>query len=478
MNRRDFLKASALIAGAFAVDTTTFAARVSQMGAPRLTMGVLSDIHIRTEEDIPVFEKTLRYFRDRKVDGVIIAGDMADTGLERQMKLIADTWFRVFPKDRLPGGHHVERLFIYGNHDMEGFNYSSCTAFIPKDQRKDVIAREAIVNKRAAYWQKYWHETFKPVYIKTVKGYKFVGAHWEDWKGNHSVPAFLEAHRRELQGSKPFFYFQHPHPKDTCGGPWAWGQDDGASTEALGKFPNCIAFSGHSHTILNDERTIWQGAFTSVGTSSLSYTYSLGGRENTYVDGETNKKMPYQMRPVNQHDGKQGMVMTVYDDNITLERHEFVYDESVGDNWIIPLPSPGDRTLSFEYRAERARVPQFLKGDKVTATRAKGKDRYGVEQMQTTAHFPNVLKKRNGVRAFDFEVGLELHDQDVYRMACTKHVMSPHFYLGENKDGGEVTCVFGENEAPAGRKARFHVRPCNCFGRKGNEIVSEWFDLK
>jgi hypothetical protein len=74
---------------------------------------------------------------------------------------------------------------------------------------------------------------------------------------------------KKIDPSLPFFYVQHPHLKDTCYGPWAWGHDAGITTKTLSAYPNAIAFSGHSHYSLTDERTIWQGAFTSVGTGSF-----------------------------------------------------------------------------------------------------------------------------------------------------------------------------------------------------------------
>ena len=49
----------------------------------------------------------------------------------------------------------------------------------------------------------------------------------------------------------------------------AWGHDKGIATKTLSNYPNAIAFSGHSHYSLTDERSIWQGAFTSIGQSSL-----------------------------------------------------------------------------------------------------------------------------------------------------------------------------------------------------------------
>ena len=47
-------------------------------GPARLKFGALSDIHItRGKGSCDIFEKALTYFRDQKVDAVLIAGDMA-----------------------------------------------------------------------------------------------------------------------------------------------------------------------------------------------------------------------------------------------------------------------------------------------------------------------------------------------------------------------------------------------------------------
>lgn len=475
MDRRDFLKRSALLTGALCLDFKAFAKATSTLGSPHLRVGILSDIHIRTEQNVPVLERTLQFYRDHEVDAVLIAGDMADHGLEKQMRLISECWFRVFPKDRLPNGKHVERLFVYGNHDIEGYSYGMGDEVLCGEDRDTLVKREAINPHKEQMWKKYWKEKFQPIYIKDVKGYKFVGAHWTNWKNTPGIQDFLKSHESELRGSKPFFYFQHPHPKGTTGGKWAWGQDNGEVTEALSNFPNCFCFSGHSHLVLNDERCVWQGAFTSIGTASLSYIIAIGGRENSRIDGGPG--YPSQMPAINGGEGKQGMLMTVYDDTVALERWDFNYMKPLADNWLIPTSVSG-KPFSFEKRAEKAPVPQFANGDKAYITRAEGKGADGKQQMLTTVHFPNVLKKRTGVRAFDFEVTEEQTREDLTLTVCQKHVFSSHMMNCEDKDEDEVTCVFGENEILKEFPFRFCIRPCESFGKKGNPIYTDWQTIK
>ena len=103
-------------------------------GTPRLRFGVVSDIHLKrrsapgeSEESANnelTFVRTLEWFRDQGVDGVVVAGDMADQGTIEQLELVAEAWNRVFPGDRAPDGRKVERLFVYGNHDMGGVPYA------------------------------------------------------------------------------------------------------------------------------------------------------------------------------------------------------------------------------------------------------------------------------------------------------------------------------------------------------------------
>ena len=465
MNRRTFLKDTLLAMGAACVDLPALAAKVKVTGEPNLRIGILSDIHINNQASIEAFHHALTYFRERGVDGVIIAGDMADQGWISQLQSVADTWRNVFPKDKGADGRHVERLFVYGNHDMEGYRYG-------KYSDEQIAADGNNMERRAAVWKKVFGEKFQPIYLKTIKGYSFVGAHWYDWQHIPGVDEFLQANRERLEGTRPFFYFQHAHPKDTCLGDLAWAPDNGTATEALCKFPNAVAFSGHSHTTLLDERDIWQGAFTSVGTASLSYLYLIPGRENSDTDG------PSQMDNMPTSGGKQGMVMSVYDDCIILERREFVHDQSVGDDWLIPLPFSAATPLSFENRAREAATPQFANGDCVAAQRRMGKDRQGSEQPQIVITFPSVLQSTHGSRAYDYEVQAEHRYYDVDRICATKRVFSPGCFLNEAHDRDEVSCVFGTSELPTYGKLRFIVRPCECFGKKGRAICTDWMDAK
>ncbi len=472
MNRRTFLWHTAVLSSALLVDVESFAKHVKRLGKPKLKIGILSDIHIRNLESAAVYEHTLKYFRDENVDGVIIAGDIADYGFESQFAIAAEKWYSVFPNDTAPDGHLVKKLFVYGNHDMEGFNYGFVKKACPDEAQRE---REKMCDRRAEIWEKYYHEKWEPIQLKNVNGYYFICGHYQNRNNMPGLDKFLELHKDKFANkNKPFFYIQHTHPKGTCSSPFVWGQDNGEVTRLLSEYPNVISFSGHSHYPLTDERTIWQGAFTSVGTASLSYVYPIGARENSEVY-RVPEKIPSQMPVMDYYKGKHGMLMTVYDDCITLERKEFIHDELLGENWIIPLPhTVVNPPLSFEARAKVAPIPQFPENSIVTIERTNGKNRKKEEKKQYVVSFPSVLKKTTGVRAFDYEVQAEIQDEDVSKVVMTKRVFSPGSIEGENHDEKDVICVFAEDEIPDKAPVRFVVRPCECFGKKGSPIYSDW----
>ena len=154
---------------------------------PLLSFGVVSDVHVGIApdgkgldkgHDTATLDKAFAWFRDQGVDAVMIAGDIADKGCVAELEAVAGAWFRAFPGDAAPDGRHVERLFVYGNHDWEGFRYDGAAKQIFGDD----LDAHTIRSDLAAAWKKAFGEEYSPVWRKEVKGYTFVGAHWTaDW---------------------------------------------------------------------------------------------------------------------------------------------------------------------------------------------------------------------------------------------------------------------------------------------------------
>ncbi len=500
--RNFFIGGCAGALGAFGGNRFFAAAGFQAGGRPKVRFGVVSDIHITkvgegekmsARGNNLTFRHTLEWFRDQNVDAVMIAGDMADNGMVEQMEAVAQAWYAVFPGDRYPDGRPIEKVFVIGNHDYHGYLYGDHAAkrYPDMDERVKHVLRSDFATR----WKRIFHEDYTRFYCKKIKGYTFLGQHWDD--GNDmktgygacdfgaELQTFLDAQGKTLDPALPFFYVQHPHPKDTCYGPWAWGHDKGKVTKALSAFPNSIAFSGHSHYTLTDERSLWQGAFTSVGTSSLRYTgmpyneHPPVGYENSTTESKGAWKYDAvkMMRRFSSGDCRQGMLWSVYDDCIVVKRREFLSDFDVGDDWVLPLPSAEPRPFAFAERAKKFRAPSFPQGAKPEISRDKAKTRGG--------------KSRDGKESIPAEV------KDAFKVVVPAAVADKDAraykleFVAEAKDGTKKTklvlpegfnhapahpkasapsfCVFGVDELGAG-DVRFTVTPINCFGARGKPI--------
>lgn len=121
MMRRDFLKGTAAVAGMLHFRHVAGATFAHGASAPRLRIGILSDTHLDGgAAAAQKLERALRFFREARVDGVLVCGDIAHNGLVPQLEEFAAAWQMVFPGDCGLDGMHVEKLFHYGDHDTGG----------------------------------------------------------------------------------------------------------------------------------------------------------------------------------------------------------------------------------------------------------------------------------------------------------------------------------------------------------------------
>ena len=451
-------------------------------GRPRLRFGVVTDVHLAfygkgfvQDFDPPVIRHAFEWFRDQNVDAVLCGGDIADRSLIDEMRTFADTWFSVFPGDRRPDGQKVERVFVTGNHDAHGHKIYKGLPRIWPDP--DELQRHIFNDRRAEVWKELFHEDYSEIFMKKVKGYAFIGSMWDD--GDVGVDAyrhfgrivpFMEKHGASLDPKKPFFYIQHPHPKDTCYGPWAWGHDNGEVTACLSKFPNAVAFSGHSHYPLTDERSIWQGAFTSVGAASLRYgsnphyEFQPEGFENGGGSGSKGKLSP---SPV-AHESRHGLLVSVYDDCIVYSRRDFRNDLPIGDDWVQPLAAAEPKPFAFTTRAEKSSAPQFPNGAKLSLSRVKAKTRGGEEKDAVEVTIPPADAKGGGrTLYFDVVAGKKGGDKRRKRVLATGWNVA----AGAPLAAKPTPCRFALDELPA-PDAAFAVVPVNCFGKRGRALVA------
>ena len=462
VSRRSFLAGAAAFSLAGCADLRFRSAG----GRPNLKFGVLSDIHITDWASTEVFRKALRYYRDAGVDAVLIAGDLADHGILPQLENVGRAWDEVFPDGRGVDGAKVEKLFVTGNHDFEGLQYRD--HFMDRAFAVHGLSYEAAAKLRLTTvgmdkaWDRCFHEPYAPIGRKNVKGFDFIGANWDTWHGVRGLEDWFKANIGGIDTGHPFFYFQHPHPKDTVYGVSAWGHDDGESVRALSPYPNAVSFSGHSHRSLTDERSVWRGAFTAIATSSLSYVYMPPDHDNSKAVSDSIRK---------NLSVRQGQLVSVYDDRMVLERRDFSRDEPIDTAWVIELPA---RPSSFAARAARAAVPAFPAGATVSVV-ADG----NAKDAGARVSFPSALANP-AARPFDYEVRLETRANGADRVAAVRCYYSPSSMLPKRHDADfkDMSCLFAWPQSLAAGQYRFGVVPRDSYGVRGAAAFSPWQEVR
>ena len=429
---------------------------------PDIRFGVVSDIHLLRQNHDKLLEKAFTYFRDRDVDAVMIPGDIADTGRISELKRCADIFKDIFPGGRGRDGQRVEKVFIYGNHDIWGSYH--LIKRDPELAKEDAIAFEEGRPKRV--WEEVFEEPYSDFYLKEIKGFVFIGAHWTKEDNFDGLENFLKSNAEKINSTKPFFYTQHSHPSNTCIGSWAWGRDNGSSTRVLSKYPNAVAISGHSHYPLTNERSVWQGEFTSINASSLAKSsngYSL--RENFSQNshgfcGDSRKHiMPHMKMP----DSAQGLLVSVYGSELVVERRDFFADKPLGADWCFSVPPRGD--FSFKARADNGRPPEFAAGAKISIVERNG--------ALLELKFP-AAQTVGDRRVFEYEITATLLEDGVDLIQLQRRVMAPDFYKPETIEGVSASCVISLAELPIKGNTVFSVRPIDCFGLKGKAITASF----
>lgn len=464
MTRFDFIRSSIAFAGAMAMPEGLFAGT----GRPDLRVGISSDIHVENEKDCELLRKAFLYFREQGVDAVAIPGDFTNYGTIEELELVARVWNEVFPADIGKDGRKVEKLFVCGNHDMEGAWYGKVT----KEKWPDWEERKKhiFLYHMEETWPRLFGEPWAPIWTKTVKGFTFIGAHWknasrvEDPWGWHGVPdivPFMDKLGPRLRKDRPFFLIQHHHPNGTCLGERAWGRDDGYATRALSPYPNAVALSGHSHMPLTDETSVWQGSFTSVNCGSLRYAGLPAGRDN--ANGEAKASFS-RMGGVDTRASHQILIMDVWKSRVAFHRRELNWNQRLGPAWVVPVPVGKSPAFSFSRRAKAFAPPEFAAGAAIEVKR---------DGDSLKISFP--AAGTSEVRVFEYEIRFVEPRMDFIRVLREKRVFSGDApFPPERRVSEECVDAGIGTDVPSRGQIRIEVTPLDSFGNRGRTLACDF----
>ena len=454
MNRREFL---------FSAGAVTFLGgcrAYDLFGTPEMTFGVVSDIHVTTPKSCRLFERSLRQFRRRGVDAVVIPGDLTDWGLRSSLTYVKATWDKVF------AGTDVVPLFCTGNHDYDGWTYGDMTMEMHANGYSE---DEALVkNDIAAQWRQVFGEDFANVRCRTVKGFDFVSCEFGARNGKE-LKAWFDANRRRFADGRPFFFFQHLPIRGTTADSAGWA-DNGVTKPVLDAFPNCIAFTGHAHCPFTDERQIWQGTFTAVGCPSLSYAWFPGEHENGEGDrrGKSKQAMPM-IAARRDLRGGQGFVVSVWSDRVVIERRDLEEEEEGAPAWLVPLPlAKAAQPYANGVRDGAEPVPQFPRGAELDIETRNTENRAGHWAIVLNCEFPSAVMPE-GHRVFDYEIRAVPRDGSA---PLVKSFFSPAYPKMAKFEPARQRFWFDVAELPQDKEYVIEVRARNCFGLKSVPLVS------
>ena len=421
-------------------------------GKPNLVFGVISDTHLRTgvkSENLGAnwpdkyFVAALRYFKDCNVDAVVHCGDMAHRGQTREMEFHARAWRKVFGKSGGP-----VKLFVTGNHDVEGSTYGD---FVTKRYPDpDERAKHVLATDMAANWERVWGEKYEPVWHREVKGYHFFGRQWGVAEGElaKSLEAGQEQYRL-AEGVRPFFLLSHARPHSVL-------------NKKVARLRNAVSFFGHWHHSAANWNEIYMWGGPTIQCPSCEPRGLRGLCGDGYIAHAT----------LEGADGaglaRQGYVVRVYDDMLTIERREFGEGGSLGADWVMPLGKSAPHPFSKDELKKVIGEPQFSKSGKLRVESVK------LESGEEAVKISIPLADGNpDSRVYAYEVVVigEAGNQKLFKAV---YATGCNMGIGHEPNGGVTTLEIPNSELPPGKTLTFAVRPLTSLGTSGKAIATEF----
>lgn len=314
------------------------------------TFAAMSDVHITGTNNYDSDEKFANAIKFNnefaKKDGVnidafVFCGDMLDRGWES----LSERFAKIF-KENANKGQKI--FYAIGNHE----HISSQNAEIPIRCIRQYLGEEYFdidLESREEY--------DKGLRKAVIGGYTFISMMAENWNvpGPHKYTKerldFLENSLQEANKRDPekyIFVLNHSMAYGTCYGSDLDGMDSmwntSELTPILSKYPNVILIGGHLHFPLNDERSIMQTSFTSIGDGCVTYmAIEAGGYENMMFRTVMRDALEFSQNLLFELDG---------DGNIRIRRLDCYNKGEIKTPWMLDAPKKGTDFLS-KYTLDR-----------------------------------------------------------------------------------------------------------------------------
>jgi len=306
--------------------------------SPVLRLAVLSDLQgypYPEDSGMRNLERALDVLAPFKPDVVLTVGDINDGGCDvgavRYYKGRCDARLGVVP--------HVACL---GNHEI---------GFVPKELQAERTPALCIADFNAVFGA-----GPSRLVHKVIGGYDFIAISIRRTSGflPEDMPLLKGALDKAVarDAKKPVFVLTHYHPYDTVNGSDS-KEADGGLRALLDGYPQVVNLSGHTHNPLQDPRSIWQGTFTVLETSTLCYGCL---DEHPPMSNQISCLIPYG------HESIGCLLLEVFADRLVVRRFAVREGRELEPDrpWSFALPyDPKKPTYDFASRAAAAPTPRF-----------------------------------------------------------------------------------------------------------------------
>ena len=407
-----------------------FAAGEAEPFTPVLRFIASSDSHVKEEND-KTAERLGRMLEQayvlsdsdpvyQSLDALIVAGDLTNDGTKEEFEKF---WAAVSGEKR----EETQFLGIVAkNHD--GWNMS----------RREVHSLYTGLTGET------------PDFNKVINGFHFIGLSASDDDGVHYSDEQLAWLRAQLDtavaeaSDKPIFFMHHEHNRNTVYGSSTfdgWGVKH--FKEILKDYPQVVDFSGHSHYPLNDPRSVWQGAYTAIGTGAIYYSEFTIDDIRAYDPPDCEDTATYWLVEVNEAG------------DLHLRGMDILAGKQLCE-YILQNPADSaNRAFTPEKQKAASKAPDFASDAALTAeVTADGALRVTVPAAQSTDGMPVVLYR--------------LAVKTSYGLTAEKLWYLPHYYVAE----GEQTITFTVDGLAKGNY-KLRVTAETAYGVKSEPVKGE-----
>jgi hypothetical protein len=438
-----------------------------------LKFAAISDTHIQWKDAIPT--KKLAEALDQlnkkangNLDALLISGDLTDYGIPDQvveLKRVIDNSKIDLTKTRFVfalGNHE------YYNHQLQGAAWNGGYLF------RDVFGDET-------YHGATNEEIKAGNYHTVVNGYDFIAVYCAQYDGGVKYAAsditWLKAQLVQAAANrpgKPIFVTSHPNITGTNLGSNEGAYWNGSDLYSVFKdYPQVIFFCGHLHFPENDERSIWQRDFTTIGIGS---TYYCSNHSKDDENGNTFIDIASGYETAEAQETSQGLYVEVdKNNNVKITRMDFANKEEIKTPWLIPSPKIDKSQLLYYTPVQEAET--FGKAAPVFPAGASVK-----EILKNIKH--NQKYQFQFTQAIDadmvYSYQISFIDKSTGSVISTISTLSD-FYLHANTDEMDsvlIKTIYRADSVLAPFSLSYEkdyyikVLAVNCFGKKSEPIFS------